>query len=588
MIMTQHEEQLNLPITPPNILSGSREAMEPLYGQLLQHTFPDSHSAVQFCRHACAEFGFTVKQEASANRNIYVYCSREGLPDSQRKPKSAPQRKRPSKRCDCRWRVVLTENNQGLWEFRKASSPTAYEHNHEMMDPKEMVKTWPMEVNHLIIELARQKMQTHEIRDIVKQRFPHITWNERRFYNRLTEERKRIKQREIIERVQRMLFLTAKMCSLVAANDEWSMNVENELNRLYDNYIHLNRFNPETTPLVDFNIDQITLDLDQFIKLPSNYQSQHRNSFSSSNDDLEDDDYHSSSSMIKMEIDDNNSIHTSSTNNSQSNPIVSNMTSTSTPNNNNNNNATTTTTTHSSKKRKSVLLDDIPTSTNVSSSPPTITTIPAPKGSHTVYIPAYTLFVRSHNTRSSTSDTSTSSTSSLHHRKSFQNDMTSPHSLMDISSPHPQQNLSFNNPSFYSLASPTSPSSSSSVTSSTFPHHPHHHQQQQQHRPSSLSTSPPNSNHPHPSHPMMHPTSSSTTTTTHFQTSSPPSSNDHHPSFYMKPNYQQQPPHHPTSIAHPHSFSNMPLQQAAQIYSMQPFPNYPPNQSSTHPINDGF
>lgn len=42
--------------------------MEPLYEQLLQQAFPDSHSAVQFCRHACAEFGFTVKQEASANR----------------------------------------------------------------------------------------------------------------------------------------------------------------------------------------------------------------------------------------------------------------------------------------------------------------------------------------------------------------------------------------------------------------------------------------------------------------------------------------------------------------------------------------
>lgn len=42
--------------------------MEPLYEQLLQQTFSDSHSAVEFCRHACAEFGFTVKQEASANR----------------------------------------------------------------------------------------------------------------------------------------------------------------------------------------------------------------------------------------------------------------------------------------------------------------------------------------------------------------------------------------------------------------------------------------------------------------------------------------------------------------------------------------
>jgi hypothetical protein len=42
--------------------------MDPLYNELLQHEFNDSSSAVDFCRQLAFNAGFTVKQEASANR----------------------------------------------------------------------------------------------------------------------------------------------------------------------------------------------------------------------------------------------------------------------------------------------------------------------------------------------------------------------------------------------------------------------------------------------------------------------------------------------------------------------------------------
>lgn len=42
--------------------------MEPLYNQLLEPTFKDSASAVSFCRAACHQYGFTIKQETSANK----------------------------------------------------------------------------------------------------------------------------------------------------------------------------------------------------------------------------------------------------------------------------------------------------------------------------------------------------------------------------------------------------------------------------------------------------------------------------------------------------------------------------------------
>lgn len=190
-----------------------------------------------------------------------MYCSREGLPDSQRNPKPSPQRKRPSKRCDCRWRVVLSENEEEKWEFRKSMNPNASEHNHEMMLPEEMVKAWPAQVNDMIIQLARQRLQTHEIREAVKQRFPDITWNERRFYNRLTEERKRIKQRGVVERSQRLLLLTARLCSLAAANEEWTTCVELEIKRQFENFCQLGHLKPESIDtLVDIQMDLIQTD----------------------------------------------------------------------------------------------------------------------------------------------------------------------------------------------------------------------------------------------------------------------------------------------------------------------------------------
>ncbi|KAI7886909.1 hypothetical protein K492DRAFT_233113 [Lichtheimia hyalospora FSU 10163] len=234
----------------PKVLSGSREAMEPLYERLLAKSFNDSASAVEFCRSLCSEFGFTVKQEASANKHIYVYCSREGLPDSQRRPRPSPQRRRPSKRCNCRWRVVLSETDSGQWEFRRFLNPNASEHNHEMMSPDEMMHNWPNEVNDLIIQLAQQRIQTSEIRDTVKQQYPHISWNERRFYNRLTEERKRIRQRDVLERSRRLTLLSAQLCSIVTMHDTWAMHVESEMMRLFDHYRRLARVQDSDT-LVD-------------------------------------------------------------------------------------------------------------------------------------------------------------------------------------------------------------------------------------------------------------------------------------------------------------------------------------------------
>lgn len=145
-------------------------------------------------------------------------------------------------------------------------NPNASEHNHDMMSPEEMVKAWPAEVNEMIIQLARQRLQTHEIREAVKQQFPDISWNERRFYNRLTEERKRIRQRGVVERSQRLLLLSARLCSVVASHEEWAFAVESDLQRMFENFCQLARLTPENIhTLVDLQAGMIQMDTDRLV-----------------------------------------------------------------------------------------------------------------------------------------------------------------------------------------------------------------------------------------------------------------------------------------------------------------------------------
>ncbi|KAI9245846.1 hypothetical protein BDA99DRAFT_565728 [Phascolomyces articulosus] len=219
--------------------------LTPFYEQLLQVSFPDSVTAIEHCRDLCAQFGFTVKQEASTHRNIYVYCSREGLPDSLRNPKANPKRKRPSKRCDCRWRVVLYEQN-GHWEFRKSLNPDAAKHNHELMRPEDIDRNWPKKVIDLIYELARTNLPTSDIRSKVQAEFPDISWNERRFYNRLSEERQKIKHREAAVRARHLTQVWGRVCMAASGNEELSGYVENEITKVLYATCQMAKLDPQS------------------------------------------------------------------------------------------------------------------------------------------------------------------------------------------------------------------------------------------------------------------------------------------------------------------------------------------------------
>lgn len=140
------------------------------------------------------------------------------------------------------------------YQFRRSLNPSASWHNHEMMPQEEMIKYWPPEVTDMIITLAGQRMATNEIRQRVQARFPEVPWNERRFYNRITEERKRTRYREATDRVHRLTHLSVRLCSVAAGAEDMAVKVEAELLNMLKQCCDYLRVSPDAiVSPVDFN-----------------------------------------------------------------------------------------------------------------------------------------------------------------------------------------------------------------------------------------------------------------------------------------------------------------------------------------------
>ena len=129
---------------------------------------------------------------------------------------------------------MLFENSKETWEFRKSQNSDAYIHNHPLLKPEEIKKEWPREVSEKIFELARQRLPTNEIRQQVREQYPDISWDDRRFYNRLSEERQKMKQRDTAMRTIRLVNLSAQICMVNAGSEDLSHYVESKLMSLLE------------------------------------------------------------------------------------------------------------------------------------------------------------------------------------------------------------------------------------------------------------------------------------------------------------------------------------------------------------------
>ena len=60
--------------------------------------------------------------------------------------------------------------------------------------------------------------------------------------------------------------LSARLCSVIASNEEWSTCVENELQHMFENFCQLARLSSENiNTLVDLQTDMIQMDTDRLI-----------------------------------------------------------------------------------------------------------------------------------------------------------------------------------------------------------------------------------------------------------------------------------------------------------------------------------
>ncbi|KAF9282727.1 hypothetical protein BGZ68_005779 [Mortierella alpina] len=103
-------------------------------------------------------------------------------------------------------------------------------HNHPLISPDDIRQPWPAAVFDRIAFYANQRnLTTSETRERIKEDFPDLVWDERRFYNRLTEERKQIRLRDSESRVFSTMDLAARVASLASADATLSHRVTSSL-----------------------------------------------------------------------------------------------------------------------------------------------------------------------------------------------------------------------------------------------------------------------------------------------------------------------------------------------------------------------
>ncbi|KAG0086606.1 hypothetical protein BGZ93_011415 [Podila epicladia] len=109
-------------------------------------------------------------------------------------------------------------------------NPASMVHNHPLTSPDDIRQPWPAAVFDRISYYANQRnLTTSETRERIKEDFPDLVWDERRFYNRLTEERKQIRLRDSETRVFSTMDLAARVASLASADPSLSYKVNSSL-----------------------------------------------------------------------------------------------------------------------------------------------------------------------------------------------------------------------------------------------------------------------------------------------------------------------------------------------------------------------
>ncbi|KAG0194882.1 hypothetical protein DFQ28_002957 [Apophysomyces sp. BC1034] len=107
---------------PDNCLEISPISTEELFDKLLAQVFPNSNTAIEFCRSMCADYGFSIIEEKVTDKIICLYCSLSALPECKLHALQDEKDKDL-----CQWGVMLFKNDKAQWQFQK------FAHNNESM-----------------------------------------------------------------------------------------------------------------------------------------------------------------------------------------------------------------------------------------------------------------------------------------------------------------------------------------------------------------------------------------------------------------------------------------------------------------------
>ncbi|KAI9321713.1 hypothetical protein BX666DRAFT_1904885 [Dichotomocladium elegans] len=161
-----------------------------LYEELLKRTFLDSASALDYCRKIAV--GWTVSHDPQDTKTIRVCCSYAGS--------------------EQQLHLLLYENqDHHTWAFSE---------------------DWPLSVTGLFYQLVHDKVPAETIRQTIQSQYPALVWDDAVFAARIAQER----TRGVRERCQRLVVLSARLCAMVAANEEWTRSVEQKMAKMMGVY----------------------------------------------------------------------------------------------------------------------------------------------------------------------------------------------------------------------------------------------------------------------------------------------------------------------------------------------------------------
>ncbi|KAF7724243.1 hypothetical protein EC973_001199 [Apophysomyces ossiformis] len=101
---------------------------EPLYERLRKASFHNMRSAIEFIHSACADSGFPITEEQTADNIVTVRCSYSHQPNNT----LSSSRNEQSANDLCPWKVLLLRNEDATWKLEKIGNINQCIHNHEL------------------------------------------------------------------------------------------------------------------------------------------------------------------------------------------------------------------------------------------------------------------------------------------------------------------------------------------------------------------------------------------------------------------------------------------------------------------------